>query len=49
MSIMDMTLREAVADYEVHISMSYKEYLNAFDEDVHAEWGLSTHGPNIKM
>lgn len=38
MSIMEKTLRETVANYEVHIPMSYEEYLNTFDEDVHAEW-----------
>lgn len=38
MSIMEQTLRETVADYEVHISMSYQEYMDSFDEDVHAEW-----------
>lgn len=37
-SIMGKTLREAVADYEVHIPMSYQDYLQAFDEDVHVEW-----------
>ncbi|MEM7129359.1 MAG: Uma2 family endonuclease [Chloroflexota bacterium] len=38
MSFMERTLRETVADYEVHVSMSYQEYLDTFDEDVHAEW-----------
>ncbi|MEZ4866764.1 MAG: Uma2 family endonuclease [Caldilineaceae bacterium] len=38
MSIMEKTLRETVADYEIHIPMSYQEYLHAFDEDVHVEW-----------
>ena len=38
MSIMEKTLRETVADYEVRIPMSYEDYLTAFDEDVHAEW-----------
>jgi Uma2 family endonuclease len=38
MSIMEKTLRETVADYEVRIPMSYQEYLHAFDEDVHTEW-----------
>lgn len=38
MSIMEKTLREAVAEYEVHIPMSYQDYLQAFDEDVHVEW-----------
>ena len=38
MSIMEKTLRETVADYEVHIPMSYQEYQQSFDEDVHVEW-----------
>ncbi|MBV7337850.1 Uma2 family endonuclease [Chloroflexi bacterium TSY] len=38
MSFMEKTLRETVAEYEVRIPMSYQEYQNAFDEDVHAEW-----------
>lgn len=38
MSIMEKTLREAVVDYEIRIPMSYEDYLNEFDEDVHAEW-----------
>ncbi|MEM7134457.1 MAG: Uma2 family endonuclease [Chloroflexota bacterium] len=44
MSFMEKTLRETVADYEVHISMSYQEYVDTFDEDVHAEW---VHGEAI--
>ncbi|HRW06197.1 MAG TPA: Uma2 family endonuclease [Caldilineaceae bacterium] len=38
MSIMEKTLRETVADYEVRIPMSYQEYHQSFDEDVHVEW-----------
>lgn len=38
MSIMEKTLRETVADYEIHIPMSYQEYQHTFDEDVHVEW-----------
>ncbi|MCB0062108.1 MAG: Uma2 family endonuclease [Caldilineaceae bacterium] len=38
MSIMEKTLRETVADYEVRIPMSYQEYQHSFDEDVHVEW-----------
>ncbi|MEZ4659171.1 MAG: Uma2 family endonuclease [Caldilineaceae bacterium] len=38
MSIMEKTLRETVADYEIRIPMTYQEYQNEFDEDVHVEW-----------
>lgn len=38
MSILEKTLRETLVEYEVHIPMSYQEYLTTFDEDVHAEW-----------
>ena len=38
MTIMEKTLRETVADYEVRIPMSYQEYHQSFDEDVHVEW-----------
>lgn len=38
MSLMERTLRETIVDYEIRIPMSYREYLSAFDEDVHAEW-----------
>lgn len=37
-SFMELTLREAVSEYEIHIPMSYEEYFSTFDEDVHAEW-----------
>lgn len=38
MSIMEKTLRETLVDYEIHLPMSYQDYLHAFDEDVHVEW-----------
>ena len=38
MSIMEQTLRETVADYEIRIPMSYQDYQQKFDEDVHVEW-----------
>lgn len=44
MSLIEKTLRETLVDYEVHIPMSYQEYLTAFGEDVHAEW---VHGEAI--
>ena len=38
MSLMEKTLRETIADYEVRIPMSYQAYQQSFDEDVHVEW-----------
>lgn len=38
MSLMEKTLRETVADYEVRIPMSYQAYHQSFDEDAHVEW-----------
>lgn len=35
---MEKPFREPVTDCEVHIPMTYQDYLQAFDEDAHVEW-----------
>lgn len=38
MSLLEKTIREATADFELRIPMTYEQFLTELGEDVHAEW-----------
>lgn len=38
MALLEKTIQEATADFELRIPMTYQQYLTELSEDVHAEW-----------
>lgn len=38
MALLEKTIQEATADFELRIPMTYEQFLSELNEDVHAEW-----------